>query len=333
MLRKLLFPFSVVYYVIMTIRNWLYDIKFFSSTSFEMPIIAVGNLSVGGTGKTPMTEYIVRLLGQKYDTAILSRGYGRKTKGFVLVDGESTAQKIGDEPFQYAIKFPYVKVAVCESRVAGVNALQQLFPKNELVILDDAFQHRAIKAGFYVLLTAYDDLYIRDWLLPMGNLRESAAGAKRADVVVVTKCPVNLSVDEQNAIKRKLNFASDKVFFSTIEYADFVSNGKESIIRNELVVEFVAVAGIAKPQYFYETLGVASENAMTFPDHHPFSTQDIQSILDKAQGKKILTTEKDFMRLKGLIAEQQLYYLPIKTKFLNNGEQFDQLLQSFVANK
>lgn len=329
-LRKILFPFSILYCIVTGVRNWLYDTNFLKSTAFATPIIAVGNLSVGGTGKTPMTEYIVRLFSQKISTAILSRGYGRKTKGFVLATPQTTMQEIGDEPFQYATKFQHVKVAVCEDRVKGVNILKKIFPENKLIVLDDAYQHRKIKAGFYVLLSSYHDLFYNDWLLPMGNLRESISGIKRADVIVITKCPRDLSIELQDKIKKRISFAPERIFFSTIEYADFVTNGNENIKRKIFNSDFLAVTGIAKPEYFYQELGISFVDALTFSDHHQFSDNDIQNILKKANGKKILTTEKDFMRLKGKIPMKQLYYLPISIKFLDKEEDFVKMLEKNV---
>jgi tetraacyldisaccharide 4'-kinase len=189
----LLFPFSILYGWITSIRNFLFDKGIFKSYSFDIPIIAVGNLSVGGTGKTPQIEYLIRLLSPNYKIAILSRGYKRKSKGFVLADPTSNAEILGDEPFQIYQKFPNTIVAVDADRKNGIENLLVLNEKPDVILLDDAFQHRKVKAGFYILLTGYDDLFYSDFILPAGNLRESRSGAKRANVIIITKCPKDIS--------------------------------------------------------------------------------------------------------------------------------------------
>ena len=201
LLRKILFPFAILYGLITSIRNFLFDKEILKSYSFDLPIIAVGNLSVGGTGKTPQIEYLIRLLLTKYKVATLSRGYKRKSEGFVLADANANAEILGDEPFQFFQKFPEILVAVDANRKNGIEQLLSQKEKPEVILLDDAYQHRKVKAGFYILLTAYDDIYVDDFMLPTGNLRESRSGSQRADVVVVTKCPPNLSETEQLSIK------------------------------------------------------------------------------------------------------------------------------------
>ena len=219
LLRKLLFPFAILYGFITGIRNFLFDKGVLKSYSFDVPIIAVGNLSVGGTGKTPQIEYLIRLLSPSYKVATLSRGYKRKSEGFVLADSTSNAEILGDEPFQFYKKFNNIQVAVDANRKNGIEKLLSQTNKPEVILLDDAFQHRKVKAGFYILLTSYDDLYSDDFILPTGNLRESRTGAKRANLVVVTKCPATLSPDEQNKIQAKLNLTSNQeLYFSYIEY-------------------------------------------------------------------------------------------------------------------
>ena len=204
LLRKILFPFAILYGLITSFRNFLFDKGILKSYSFDLPIIAVGNLSVGGTGKTPQIEYLIRLLSDNYKVATLSRGYKRKSEGFVLADKNANAEILGDEPFQFYQKFPNVQVAVDANRKNGIEQLLNQNEKPEIILLDDAFQHRKVKAGYYILLTAYNDLYADDYILPTGNLRESRSGAKRANIVIVTKCPANLSLDKQNTIKKKL---------------------------------------------------------------------------------------------------------------------------------
>lgn len=331
-LRKILFPFSLIYGGIAAIRNLMFDCGWKKQIAFDLPIICVGNLSVGGTGKTPQIEYLVRLLQDKFQTVTLSRGYKRKTEGFYLADTSTKMEDIGDEPFQYFSKFKNIHVAVDAKRVNGVQEILKKLPQTEVILLDDAFQHRHIKAGFYILLTKYDELYCNDLVLPAGNLREFKSGVNRADVVVVTKCPMDLDLETQNKIKRKLNLKpNQELYFTSIGYDKEISNGNDFIAFNELDSNsFIAVAGIAKPEYFYKHLNVLSNNFVTFPDHHHFSEKDIDLILKKADGKKIITTEKDFVRLKGRLPIEQLYYLPIETQFLNNADSFDSKILNYV---
>lgn len=335
--RKLLFPFAILYGFITSLRNYLYDKGILKSYSFDIPVIAVGNLSVGGTGKTPQIEYLIRLLSPNYKVATLSRGYKRKSEGFVLADGNSNAELLGDEPFQYFEKFPNIQVAVDADRKNGIEQLLSQSQKSQIILLDDAFQHRKVKAGFYILLTSYDDLFCDDFMLPTGNLRESRSGAKRADVIIVTKCPANITDSEQNEISKKLGrflpCRNDKdcVFFSTVAYDDRVYNETQSLIVSEIKsTTKILLAGIAKPKPFFEYLQSGSDEIMAFPDHHNFSESEITDIKNKAGEKIIVTTEKDFVRLKAKILKNQLYYLPIKSQLIANQEAFDQTILDYV---
>ena len=329
LLRKILFPLAFLYWLITFIRNWLYDKGIFKSSSFNIPIIAVGNLSVGGTGKTPQIEYLIRLLSEKYKVAVLSRGYKRTTEGFILADEKATASSIGDEPFQFYSKFPNIQVAVDANRKNGIVNLLQLPKKPDVILLDDAFQHRKVKAGFYILLTAYDDLFCDDYILPFGNLREPSSGKKRADMIIVTKCPNDLSEIAQLKIREKLN-VKQQVFFTTIQYDDYVFGNDSQLLVSEIKSESkVLVAGIAKPKLFFDFLKSEKDDTLVFPDHHHFSKQDCEQILAKANGRKIITTEKDFVRLNGLLPKEQLFYLPIKSAFLN--KNIDKTIEDYVG--
>src|SRR5688572_15303111 len=218
-IRMLLFPFSVIYGVIIVLRNWLYNRDVFSSTSFNLPLICVGNLSVGGTGKSPMVEFIVKNLKNKHRIAVLSRGYKRKTKGYALANEASTALEIGDEPMQFHVQFPDVAIAVGEERIVAIPQLLHDRPSTQAVILDDAFQHRAIKAGLNILLTDYNNLYTRDWFLPTGDLRDEPRSARRASVIVVTKCPADLSEEDREALIKELHPGPhQRIFFATLRY-------------------------------------------------------------------------------------------------------------------
>ncbi len=329
-LRKLLFPVALLYWLVTFIRNFLYDVGFFKSETFDIPIIAVGNLSVGGTGKSPQIEYLIRLLSDKYQVATLSRGYKRSTTGFVLADINANAKTLGDEPYQFYSKYPKTIVAVDENRVEGIEILLDLHHKPNVILLDDAFQHRKVKAGFYILLTAYDDLFSDDFILPFGNLREPISGKNRADMIIVTKCPNNIDEIAQQKIKEKLK-VSQVVYFTTIAYDAFVYNESGKLSVNEIKSEEkVVVAGIAKPKLFFEFLEVNSNETMLFSDHHNFEEKDIAAILDKAKNNKIITTEKDYVRLKDLLPNEQLYYLPIQSQFVNSENDFDKKILNYV---
>ena len=330
-LRKILFPFAILYGFITSFRNFLFDKAILKSHSFDLPIIAVGNLSVGGTGKTPQIEYLIRLLSPSYKIATLSRGYKRKSEGFILADSTSNAEILGDEPFQFYQKFPNILVAVDGNRKNGIEQLLQM-SKPDIILLDDAFQHRKVKAGFYILLTAYNDLYADDFILPTGNLRESRSGAERANIIVVTKCPANLSEKEQNSIERKLKLElSQKLFFTSIAYDEFIFSEEKQVLISEIKnSDKVLLAGIAKPEPFFDYLKSESDIVLTYPDHHHFSEKDISEIKSKANGKIIITTEKDYVRLKGNLSKEQLFYLPIKSSFLDNRVYFDEMILNYI---
>ncbi|QOG03882.1 tetraacyldisaccharide 4'-kinase [Flavobacterium sp. MDT1-60] len=331
-LRKILFPFAVLYGFITSIRNFLFDRGTLKSTSFDIPVIAVGNLSVGGTGKTPQIEYLIRLLSDKYKVATLSRGYKRISEGFVLADSTSNAKILGDEPFQFYQKFPNIQVAVDANRTNGITQLLSQKEKPEIILLDDAYQHRKVKAGFYILLTSYDDLYADDFMLPTGNLRETRSGANRANIIVVTKCPKDLSDQNQEEIRLKLNLnCSQQIYFTFIDYDDAIYSKQEKIAVNEIKSEAkVLLAGIAKPKPFFDYLKNEKDECLTYPDHHHFSDSDLDEIQNKAKSKKIITTEKDYVRLKDSKLISQLYYLPIKSTFINQHQNFDATVLEYV---
>jgi len=332
-LRKILFPFSILYGFITAIRNFLFDINVLKSYSFAVPTIVVGNLSVGGTGKSPQIEYLIRLLSPQYKVATLSRGYKRKTEGFVLADTNATAATLGDEPYQFFSKFKSIQVAVDTNRKNGIEMLLSQKSKPDLILLDDAYQHRKVKGGVYILLTTYNDLYCDDYMLPTGNLRESRSGAKRASIVIVTKCPPDLGTIEQAKIKAKLKLEQQQqLYFSCIAYDDFVFSGQSSIdIKLVLKEPKILVAGIARPDPFFNFLKQDGDLCLSFPDHHDFSTSDIEMIKEKAGNKMIITTEKDFVRLKGRLPVEQLFYLPIQSSFINEGANFNKTIYDYVG--
>ena len=322
----------------MNIRNWAFDHGVIRSTKFDIPVIAVGNLNVGGTGKSPQIEYLIRLLRPTYEIAILSRGYGRATRGFILSDEDSTAEQIGDEPVQFYRKFNNLCVAVDEKRVHGIEQILRLRPKVELVLLDDAFQHRYVKAGLYILLTAWGDLYADDLLLPAGNLRESKSGSKRADVIVVTKCPPHLTKEEQAVMIKKLNpRPHQKIFFSTLVYQDrILGHQKEIFIQDLHEYSVLLVTGIANPKPLVEFLtqhGLSFEH-MKFADHQNLDKTALKTISERyddisGDKKVILTTEKDYVR-NFLNLDLPVYYLPIRTEFIEDGDGFNNLIYDYV---
>ncbi len=316
--RKLLFPFSLLYGGITALRNFLYNIGWLESKSYDLPVIGVGNLSTGGTGKSPMIEFLVSLLKNNQRVAVLSRGYKRKTKGYREVLENSTVTDVGDEPLQFKQKFPEITVAVCEDRQTGVENLKKTA---DIILLDDAFQHRKVKPSLTILLTSFDKLYSNDCMLPTGNLREPKFGAKRADIIVVTKCPENIENSTIESIKRKLKpKPNQEIYFSKIGYSTEIKNKAETKPLDYLSdKEFLLVTGIANPEplvAFLKSKKMKFEQR-SFPDHHNFTTSEIEQL---KRCKVILTTEKDFMRLQSIANTVEIYYLPIRTEFLNGRE-------------
>jgi len=330
LLRKIFFPIVPVYYLISWFRNKLFDLNILRSRTYGVPVICVGNLSVGGTGKTPMIEYLIRLLRKDYPLATLSRGYKRNTSGFILATENSTVEEIGDEPYQYKYKFNDILVAVDADRQNGIEKLLELNNSPDIVFLDDGFQHRKVKAGLNILLTPYHRLYVNDIVLPTGNLREPRGGANRADVIIVTKCPVDLTDENKSEITVKLNLKTNQnLFFSYINYDDKVINEQTSITLGKLKNrEFSLITGIAdsKPLVdFLNAKGLKFKH-LNFKDHYSFTQKDINTLKSK---KMLLTTEKDFMRLKDKMDTSKLFYLPIKME-IDKENDFNNLIKQFL---
>lgn len=341
-LRLLLFPFSIVYGLIILIRNKFYDWGIFKSTVFDLPVICIGNLVVGGSGKTPLTEYLVRLL-QGNKIAILSRGYGRKTKGFILADDLATAETIGDEPMQYYQKFKNITVAVCEDRVKGINELKA---SHDIILLDDAYQHRAVKPGFSILLFEYEKLKHWQFLLPAGNLREQFANYDRANAVLITKTPLPLNMMDQIAVRRKIDTRIDqRVSFSGIKYGELVHLiTKEVKVAIEDETIFL-LTGIANPKPLAAHLAQFSSTIQSFeyPDHYKFSRENINDLIKAfnnhpAKKKIIITTEKDSQRLlannlKDLLLNLPIYFMPIEIELAPKDKfTFDKNILDYVAS-
>ncbi len=318
LLRILAFPFSLFYALVVYLRNVLYDSGILQSTEFKTPIVSVGNLSTGGTGKTPMIEWLLTHLSAGTKLAVLSRGYKRKTRGFVLAQTTSTAEEIGDEPLQIYSKFPEVSVAVDADRIRGIKLLETSKHPN-LILLDDAYQHRKVKPLFSILLTSYGKLYINDWYLPTGNLRDTISSSKRADLIVVTKCPPDLDNENQLRITRELKPTKDqRVLFCSLEYDINLKGKKEKISLDRLQnKEVTLVTGIANPKpliTFLKSANVTFDHH-EYRDHHFFSRKEIDFFNSKPL---ILTTEKDYTRLKDSV--DNLYYISVQHKFLGKGD-------------
>ena len=328
-LRNILFPFSILYGGIVWLRNKLFDWGLLKAEQYDIPVICVGNLNVGGTGKSPMIEYLIGILKDSQDIATLSRGYGRRTKGFREVYMDSKAEDVGDEPLQFKRKFPKTTVVVHEKRVEGMAQLMAMTSTPDVVLLDDAYQHRYVTPSFTVLLTAYNDLYVDDFMLPTGNLREPKAGSNRANVIVVTKSPLELSDAEKNNIKKRLKHQKDQhVFFASIAYSDTIQGNVDSSHISTLENQkFTLVSGIANPQPLVEHLNSKALNFehLKYGDHHNFTDEDIELLNNKAF---ILTTEKDYVRLEGRL-NTKIMYLPISTQ-IDDSEVFNKLIISHL---
>ena len=320
----LLAPLSWLYGAGVMFRNMLFDCGVLHSRSFDGPVICVGNLTVGGTGKTPHTEYLIRLLSQNCQVAVLSRGYKRKSSGFVLAQADTPMREIGDEPFQMKQKFPQIHMAVDKDRCHGIEKLCQpnVTPMTDVVLLDDAYQHRYVKPGLNILLMDYHRLIYFDMLLPAGKLREPQSGKDRADIVIVTKCPTYITPMDMRGIERTLDLQPwQRLFFSTYKYPDTLGEVGE----NPLLV-----TGIASPkQIEYDLKKIIPHfEVMAFPDHHQFTRKDIERIKKRAQGRTILTTEKDATRMTGI----EVKTIPVEVVFIGNNkqEEFNQTILSYV---
>ncbi|MEP6951192.1 MAG: tetraacyldisaccharide 4'-kinase [Ginsengibacter sp.] len=342
--RYILYPFSIIYSLIIWLRNKLFDKNILRSASFNFPVICVGNLALGGTGKTPMAEYLIRMLGQKYSIATLSRGYKRKTKGFAIADDTTTAIEIGDEPMQLHKKFPAISVAVAEERVVGIPQLLHSRPETEVIILDDAFQHREVRAGLNILLTEYKNLYTRDIILPAGNLRDVKSSSARADIIVVTKCKPGLNEEENQEIIGELRpLDRQEIFFTEIEYGSPYHLFTKEERFPEAGSGVLLICGIAKPGPLKKIVAtyVGNYETMLFKDHHIFNIDDLEEIKKRFSkielaNKMILTTEKDGVRLAKFESELKqlpVYVLPMRHRFLFGGEtRFEERVMEFMEN-
>ena len=342
-MRILLLPISLLYHIVLSIRHKLYDWRILRSRRFDYPIICVGNLNLGGTGKTPHTEHLIQLLKDSYRVATLSRGYGRKTKGFQQADHQSTHETVGDEPLQYYKKFPEIQVAVDEDRIEGVEKLMIGQNTPDVILLDDAFQHRRIKAGLNILLTEYQHLYCDDFLFPAGTLRDIRSAAKRADIIVVSKSPKELGEEEKQQIVNKLKpTETQKVVFSYLEHSDLLPlNEAAKAFPLEEADGAFAFCGIANPKPFIEELKMRyhAVDFLPFGDHHAYKENDIKAVFNwfenlNGEKKIIVTTEKDAVRLTNSPYLCQfecvpLYVLPVTVRF-HEEEKFNEEILNYV---
>lgn len=342
LLRIMLFPVSALYGVVMAVRNVMFSKGILKAENFSIPVISIGNVTVGGTGKTPHTEFVIRLLKEKYNVAVLSRGYGRKTKGFWEVETDSLPEQCGDEPCQMKEKFPEQSVYVDEDRREGIfNIIQK---KNvDVVLLDDAYQHRWVKPGLSILLVDYNRPIFSDFIMPTGNLREFSCGSKRADIIIITKCAKDVSDSEKTAFTQKLKLKShQELYFSTFAYGAL-----KGVLGSEAKIDIwgmdvLLVTGIANPQPLELYLNQQGANiiSLSFPDHYQFNDDDIKKIesyFERLSGEKrcIITTEKDAVRLASGVAipekvKNHLFYIPIEVEILDNDECLRQKIESYV---
>ena len=340
----ILYPFSIIFGLVVRCRNFFYNAGIFNSHSYDLPIICVGNLNTGGTGKTPLTEYLIRLLSAKYKVATLSRGYGRHTSGFRVVQIDDDFKDTGDEPLQYKTKFPDISVNVDEKRTRGVEEILKVEPAIDCIVLDDAYQHRAVKAGFNIMVTAFDDLFTSDHILPAGNLREQRSGASRANAILVSKVPDGVSADQLENIRNKINrYSSAHVFFSSIRYGDLINMFSGEVISSEELnsKQVLLVSGIANPQPLKDHLSSygCSIKHLKYKDHKEFDVSDTRKLREifnniGAADKLIVTTEKDAMRLKSDRLSDNIKDLPILFQQIEvdiiERDEFDKLVCQYV---
>ena len=335
-LKFLLYPLSLIYWLYTSFRNFLFDLGIIDSIVYKIPTIGVGNLSTGGTGKSIVVDYIIEKHKHKNKITTLSRGYNRNTKGFIQASKKSTAYEIGDEPFQFYSKHPEINVVVCEDRRKGMNIILKNLPNTDFCIWDDVFQHRFVKPGLMILTTTFQYPFYKDEILPIGNLRENKSSAKRADFIVVTKCPDNLSKKDKNLFIQSLNpVENQKVFFSSLTYSQKIKSQSEEIDIDVLKDDnFILVTGIADSSYLVNFLKLKDLKFkhLRYSDHYNFNKSSIDKISELSLNKKILTTEKDFGRLNPKINNRDIFYIEVGLKFPNeiNEDDFDSYLEGYL---
>ena len=334
----LLYPLSLIYNLYTSFRNFLFDLGIIDSIEYKIPTIGIGNLSTGGTGKSIVVDYIIGKFKNKNKITTLSRGYNRNTKGFIQASNMSTAYEIGDEPFQFYSKHPEINVVVCEDRRKGMNIILKNLPDTDLCIWDDVFQHRFVKPGLMILTTTFQYPFHKDEILPVGNLRENISSAKRADLIVVTKCPDNLSQKDKISFLESLNpNDNQKVFFSSLTYMQKIKSDSEEVDIDVLEdVDFILVTGIADSSYLVNFLKnkALKFKHLKYSDHYNFNKSSIDKITGLSLNKIILTTEKDFGRLRPKIKNRDIYYIEVGLKFPKeiNEYNFDKNIEDYIFN-
>jgi tetraacyldisaccharide 4'-kinase len=334
----LLYPLSLIYELYTSFRNFLFDLGIIDSIEYKIPTIGIGNLSTGGTGKSIVVDYIIGKFKNKNKITTLSRGYNRNTKGFIQASNMSTAYEIGDEPFQFYSKHPEINVVVCEDRRKGMNIILKNLPDTDLCIWDDVFQHRFVKPGLMILTTTFQYPFYKDEILPVGNLRENISSSKRADLIVITKCPDNLSQKDKISFLESLNpNDNQKVFFSSLTYMQKIKSDSEEVDIDVLEdVDFILVTGIADSSYLVNFLKnkALKFKHLKYSDHYNFNKSSIDKITGLSLNKIILTTEKDFGRLRPKINNRDIYYIEVGLKFPKeiNEYNFDKNIEDYIFN-
>ena len=335
-LKFLLYPLSVLYSIYSSFRNLLFDLGLIDSIEYKIPTIGIGNLSTGGTGKSIIVDYLIEKFKKNKKITTLSRGYNRKTKGFVHASESSDAYEIGDEPFQFFSKHPEINVVVSEDRRKGMNIILKNLSDTELCIWDDVFQHRFVKPGLMILSTTFQYPFYKDEILPIGNLRENKDSSKRADIIVVTKCPIDMHINDKKNIIESLNpLANQKVFFSSLTYKQKIKSNVDQINIDSLAEsDFILVTGISDSSYLVKFLKSKAFNFkhLKYSDHYNFNKLSIDKIRSLSSGKKILTTEKDFGRLKPKISDRDIYYIEVSMQFNSevNEHNFDKTISEYI---
>tara|TARA_Y100000816_G_scaffold287971_1_gene271649 strand:- start:2646 stop:3656 length:1011 start_codon:yes stop_codon:yes gene_type:complete len=331
LLRKILFPVAILNYLFQLSKSFFYSNKILKSHKTKINTICIGNLSLGGTGKTPLVKFLIERLSEKINISVLSRGYKRKTKGFIEVSDESDVNDVGDENFMIKKSFKKINVFACENRLHAMDKISKKFSDVDLIILDDAMQHRKIKCDLNILLTKFEQPFYNDFIFPLGNLREPRIGYKRANIIIVTKCPDNLTISEKENIIEKINpLYHQRIFFSKVDYEETLK-GKKDIHISALESDFVLVTGIAdsRPLTSYLKSRKYEFNHLSFNDHHSYNQNDIRKILKLSQDKIILTTKKDYFKIMSIHEIKNLFYVDIRTDFFGKSND----LIGLIADK
>jgi tetraacyldisaccharide 4'-kinase len=336
--------------MVVNLRNVFFNLNILRSKEFEVPVISVGNITVGGTGKTPHTEHLIQLLSKKFNVAVISRGYKRKTKGFLVVETTSTSKQVGDEPLQIKMKFPSVLVVVDEKRVRGIEKILQMSERQpDVIIMDDAFQHRYVTPAINILLIDFSRMITEDDLLPLGRLREPASNRDRANIIIVTKCPREIKPIDERIITKDLHiWPYQDLFFSRIKYGELTPLFPEKVKEKNFGVDentgVLLLTGIANPQPLRDRLLKTTKSVVSaeFPDHHSFTLKDIEGVAVQfesmaATRKIIITSEKDTFRILEIgnlpeVIAENLYYIPIEIRFINQiDDDFDKKILKYVG--